>query len=656
MLRLLFDVEGDGLLPELTKLHCICTVNIDTDEVRDFGPDSLAEAVGYLSSADILIAHFGLGYDFPALAKVLNFTVPEAKQLDTVVIARVKHPNVKETDSKWNETRLARGEPTMGTLFGSHSIEAWGLRLGCPKLHTDITDWSQWTPQIQERCHGDVQTNLKLWRYLNPDKMSQAAIVLEHRIQRLCHRITAAGWPFNEKKAHALHAFFLDEKHKVETGLKEQFGGWWAPKGPNKGAFVPKRSNSTVGYVEGFPCTKIAWVTFNPGSRKHIARCLTGLGWKPTEFTEKGSPKLDEEVIDGLAMEFPEAEGLTRYLMLEKRLGQLAEGDQAWLKKVASDGMVHCQYNPMGTVTSRASHYDFNIGQVPAASSPYGAECRELFTVPDGWEIVGADMEGLEGRCQAHYMAKYDGGEFGRVLLSGDPHWMNALALGLVDEGTERVKDKTAPLYQLHTILREQGAKRWYYAWLYGSGKEKSGKIILDACRSVLKANAAWGFVYERFFGDVKSPGPKLLKRVGGNLSDEFFAKTPALANVINTIKTMAVKHNALPGLDKRVIPVRSEHSAFNALLQSAGAILCKLWLCDAYDELIAEGLKWGWDGDFVFVGWIHDEVQVACRNGLGDRIGRVLTRTAREAGKPYGFRIALDSNYKIGKTWADTH
>jgi DNA polymerase-1 len=63
-----------------------------------------------------------------------------------------------------------------------------------------------------------------------------------------------------------------------------------------------------------------------------------------------------------------------------------------------------------------------------------------------------------------------------------------------------------------------------------------------------------------------------------------------------------------------------------------------------------------GMDGDFVFLGWIHDELQVACRERLGDRVGSVLARCAQEAGKPFGFRVPLASDYKIGNDWSQTH
>jgi DNA polymerase-1 len=342
--------------------------------------------------------------------------------------------------------------------------------------------------------------------------------------------------------------------------------------------------------------------------------------------------------------------------MLCKRLSQLAEGSQAWLKQVAADGCIHGQYNPMGTVTSRAAHYGPNLGQVPSVSSPFGAECRELFRVPEGWELVGADMEGLEGRCQGHYQWPHDNGEFARLLLEGDWHWKNVLAMGLLPADTVRIKDSNHPLYQLHTMLREHGAKRWFYALIYGMGAVESGSILLNACRAVRKENPEWGFVYQQFYGNDEAPSEKVMKRVGGALKKRFMDNSPALRALIRKITELAEDHGKLPGLDKRVLPIRAAFSSFNALLQSAGAILCKRWVCDAHDALLARDFKWGWDGDFVFLGWIHDELQVACRKGLGEHIGGILVKAAQQSGEPYGFRMRLDSSFKVGANWAQTH
>jgi len=277
--------------------------------------------------------------------------------------------------------------------------------------------------------------------------------------------------------------------------------------------------------------------------------------------------------------------------------------------------------------------------------------------VLQGQELLGADMSGLEGRCLAHYLAKHDGGRYGDLLLKGDPHWAVVLAIGYLD--CKRDKDD-----QLHTMLREVGAKRLFYAMMYGSGDVKAGRIILEACRLVRKTDPERGGVIFNKFFTCDAPSNKEIRNVGMSAKNNVIAGIEGFDRLKRAIQEILdatcgkdvplYRRASLPGLDGRRVPIRSEHSALNALLQSAGAILCKRWICDGHDALSAAGFKWG--EDFTFVGWIHDEVQVACTDGLGDRIGEVLTAAAREAGASYGFRIALDSAYKLGKTWADTH
>lgn len=115
--------------------------------------------------------------------------------------------------------------------------------------------------------------------------------------------------------------------------------------------------------------------------------------------------------------------------MLEKRVGQLAEGPQAWLKKVDDDGKIRHTIISGSTISGRASHRGPNLAQVPKTSLPYGKECRELFTVPDGWYLTGSDLSGLELRCLAHYLN--DGGEYAKQILDGDIHTHNQKAAGL---------------------------------------------------------------------------------------------------------------------------------------------------------------------------------------------------------------------------------
>ena len=142
--------------------------------------------------------------------------------------------------------------------------------------------------------------------------------------------------------------------------------------------------------------------------------------------------------------------------MLNKRLGQLATGKQAWLK-LSESGKLHGRVNHMGAVTSRCTHANPNMAQVPSVSAPYGNECRSLFTVPDNFHLLGADASGLELRCLAHYMARFDNGAYGREILEGDIHTANQEAAGLPTRNN---------------------AKTFIYGFLYGAGDEKIGSII----------------------------------------------------------------------------------------------------------------------------------------------------------------------------------
>jgi len=129
-------------------------------------------------------------------------------------------------------------------------------------------------------------------------------------------------------------------------------------------------------------------------------------------------------------MPYPEARLLEEYLTIDKRISQLANGNQAWLK-VVRKGEIHGRVNSGGTISGRCSHSRPNLAQVPSVGSPYGPDCRALFRARPGYKIVGVDASGLELRCLAHYLAAYDGGEYADIVLNGDIHTANMLAAGL---------------------------------------------------------------------------------------------------------------------------------------------------------------------------------------------------------------------------------
>lgn len=227
------------------------------------------------------------------------------------------------------------------------------------------------------------------------------------------------------------------------------------------------------------------------------------------------------------------------------------------------------------------------------AQIPSESEYRKCFIVEEGNVLVGADASGLELRCLAHYMKDE---EYIRELLDGDVHAATQQAAGLATRAD---------------------AKRFTYALLYGAGDAKLG--------SILGGNA----------------------KTGKRARDSYLRNMPAFGRLVRTVEHIA-SEGSLPGIDGRRIWIRHPHAALNTLLQSCGAIVMKQALV-----LAVEKLK---DVPHKFVGNIHDEFQVETPAEHGETVGKALVQSVIEAGEVLEMRCPLDGEFKIGKTWAETH
>jgi DNA polymerase I len=589
---LIFDLETDGLLDEVTKVHCLVIKDTEDGHVYQY-TTKIENGLYHLMDADLIAGHNVIKYDIPVIQKLYPwFKVDTTKVFDTLVATRLIWANVKDTDNI-----LLKQEKLPGKLFGSHSLAAWGYRLGNYKGDYD-GGWETFSQEMLDYCVQDVEVTASLYQKIIDKNYAQQALDLEHQVAWLMAKQERNGFHFDMAKAAVLLTRLVQRRGELERELRDYFGSWEV----QLPEFIPKVNNSKLGYTKGVPVKKVKVVEFNPSSRDHIAdRLMTLYGWKPKDFTEGGKPMVDEIVLGKL--DYPPCKLLTEYLLVQKRVSQLNEGGQAWMK-CEKKGKIHGSVNPNGAVTGRATHAYPNISQVPSSSSPYGHECRELFTVPEGWTLVGADASGLELRCLAHFMAKWDGGKYGEVLLDGDIHTENQKAAGL----------DTRPQ-----------AKTFIYAFLYGAGDAKIGSIV---------------------GGDAGA---------GRKLKQKFLRSLPALGRLVEAVQG-AAKRGHLVGLDGRHIHVRSSHAALNTLLQGAGAIVCKQWLVLLEDHLSSK-FKHGWDGDYAFCAWSHDECQIACRTPeIAEYVAKVAPEMVTKAGEVFGFRCQLAGESKVGKNWADTH
>ena len=343
--------------------------------------------------------------------------------------------------------------------------------------------------------------------------------------------------------------------------------------------------------------TKTKLIPFNPGSRDQIAERLMRRGWKPTKLTPTGKPVVDDEALKDVKI--PEAQQIYRYMLLQKRIAQVF----SWLEAADSNGVVHGKVITNGAVTGRMTHHSPNMAQVPASYSPYGKECRECWIARPGYVLVGIDASGLELRMLAHYM---NDPAYTETVINGkkedgsDIHSVNMRAAGLPDRDT---------------------AKTFIYAFLYGAGAAKIGSII----------------------GGSAADGRALI--------DKFLDATPALQRLKNKVSIIAKRYDSsLPGLDGRLLRVRSEHSALNTLLQGAGAIVMKQAL------VIFEKLLKSYRIEFRFVANVHDEWQLEVPEVHAKFVGELGQRAIRQAGGVLQLRCPLDGDFAIGRDWSQTH
>lgn len=641
-MRYLFDLETDGLLDTVTKIHCINVIDRVTGERLRFNEGvyhdgtpsnpsgSIRDGVELLRGQDVVGQNI-VRYDLP----VLELLYPGFKvksYFDTLVASSVIWTNLTDVDFSLLRTGKLPKEFAEQGLIGKQSLKAWGYRLGFRKGDFDPKDYGHtWATvpfmkDMDDYCAQDCEVTQKWMEKIDGRNYSRECLDLEHQVARIIFLQERWGFGFDVPAAEALTAQLQVRHAELSAQLVAQFPPWTVE---TKRA-IAKVGNKKLGRVKGEEYVVTKEVVFNPASRDHIAdRLMTLRGWKPAEFTEGGKPKVDETVLESLP--WPEAKLLSEYLMVEKRIGQVATGKEGWLKKVRN-GRIHGRVNSNGAVTGRMTHSSPNVAQVPAGGAPYGKECRALFRpVTPGYVQVGCDAEGLELRALAHYMGKYDGGAYGVT----------------VDEG--RKEDKT----DVHNVNKaaaglnsRDSAKTFIYALLYGAGDYKIGTIVFDDFTDEQKT--AW---LEK--NRTKAARDKALTALGRERRDRIMRSLPAFGELVKAVKAKARKDRKLTGLDGRVLHVRSEHAALNTLLQSAGAVVMKKALV-LFDACITDDQEL--NGKVNYLANVHDEVQLECPPEVAQRVGQLFADCIFRAGEHYRFRCPLRGAYEVGANWAETH
>jgi len=150
-MKLVYDTEANNLIDSfktgeyqtVSKLWCVATIDIDTMVKRSFNvrDNNLLEGLDYLASAELLIGHSIIDYDFRLLKLLYGWTY-HGKVIDTLTMSKLLYPE----------------------RAGGHGLEAWGKKLN--RYKPTHEDWTKFSDEMMHRCEEDTEINLGVYRIL----------------------------------------------------------------------------------------------------------------------------------------------------------------------------------------------------------------------------------------------------------------------------------------------------------------------------------------------------------------------------------------------------------------------------------------------------------------------------------------------------------
>lgn len=657
-MRLIFDIEANNLLDDVTQMWIVVTYDLDTEETKQFTyHNNFLGLFEHLDQATELIGHNIIGYDLPLLEKLYEYAPKKSITItDTLILSQLLNPDRKHASGYTGSS-------------GPHSLDSWGYTVSLSKPKHE--EWSVFSEEMRIRCVEDVNINTLVYRALMREWGTHdwsKAFWIETRVAQIMSAQERRGVPFDTYKAityiHELTASMLE----IEARIMAQMPTVPLPESKIKYTcskpFKKDGSYSTV-FLKGagwkliqdpfwFPTAKEPIVThglISLNNSKQVSEYLLSKGWVPTEWNYKRvtkvqaldpeseyygqqagklardqrgnivktSPKLTEDSFTEELGELPKL--IMRYRVMSHRRSQI----KGWIENTRSDGTIPQGAITCGTNTRRMRH--IKVVNVPGAESYddgrgliwnwndqktfFGTQMRSLFYAKPGWDFIGYDGSALEVRMEGHYTFQYDRGEYAREILEGDIHKKNAIALGI----------SSAISPEMVTKDERKRAKPGKYAITYGCSPAKFAQTL--------------GFPDEE----------------GQRLYDTYWSANWALAAFRDDSEVeWTVNGGWVSSIDGGKIGIRSKHSIVNAKFQSAGSIVMKLSMIILDDWIELLGLR-----AFKVID-MHDEGQFICHPEDSDKLMELMEACIVQAGKDLNFKVPLAAEAIKGRNWAETH
>ena len=613
-MQLVFDIETDGFLEDMTKCHVLVCQDVISKKLYTF--TDIKNGLDFMNNADALIGHNIIGFDLMALDKLYGWK-PSSKTvlMDTWVMSQTLQFNRSH----------------------KHGLAGWGSHLGFKKM--DNSEWAAdgfktYDPRMIDYCIQDVKLNTKVYEVLlaelhkavETNPLIKKGLRVEHDVAVFEAAVRKKGWLFDLQQAKFNLRLMTRHMFKIESIIEPQLGTTkvFIDKAPKVAKYTKNglytattarilselldrkiigedalSSTPPVQPDEEFQRSKIEKVTLS--NMELVKSWLTTIGWKPDDWNvKKGQhgqwirtgPKLTSTSLAKLGRQ---GKLIDRYYTIKNRKATI----ESWLERIQQDDTgnyrLHGRMFTIGTPSFRCRHEV--IVNLPAVDASYGRMLRELFIAEHGYRVVGADSAGNQLRGLCHYVGDKS---YTNLVVNGDQHTRNAVVLG----------------------CSRSIAKSFLYAILFGAGDAKLGQALTGV-----------------------SSAPK-----GKEARKKFMANLPGFEQLVDKLKGVFNHYGCIPGLDGRKIYARSDYQVLNYLLQTTEGITCKAALSYAMNKIKEEKLN-AYPAIFY-----HDEQAWIASDKDSHRVGEILQESFREAPKWFGVECMDGGDYVIGNSYAEVH
>lgn len=622
-----FDIETNGFLDVLDRVHCCCVKNHTTGDIVSFTPDNISDLCSHLDTYSILIGHNCVGFDFPALRKVFGWEY-KGQVVDTVLMSRSQDLN--------------RRNPPGYKGKAPHSVEAWGYRLG-GEMKVEHEDWENYSDAMLTRCKGDVELQYNIHKYLVAEGKGRNwapahklnVKIFEHLQQQEAYGFTV-DVPHLDASIHTLTRwvdrvgrvlmdrlpFTVDILETKKEGILNYVKAPFNKDGT--------KSANVLRYCEanGISVEDISGVFSRVRSRRisldnvaEVKDYLLSQGWRPADWNEKDgkrtSAKLTkDDPFDGVQGSIGRL--VAKRIVCRQRRSVL----EGWRDNIRPDGRIPTRVGGIAT-TGRLRHKLIVNIPSPHSKSFFGKQMRQCFIPQEGWVMVGCDSKGNQMRQLA-----------GRM---GDDEFTEAVLHGNSAEGTD--------LHSLNqrrsgAATRNQAKGFFYGSILFGAGDKKTGDLL-----NVSKEQARR--IKESYMDEM----PKL-KALLAALSKEWRVTAKKRWNA--QWNKLEYFNGYIAGIDGRPILVPYEKDLLCYALQSDEAIQ----MGAAYIMVHKWAKERGWviGRDWGMLIWMHDEFQMECKPELAEELGIMSCKAIQWAGKFFNIQCEHDGDYIIGRSWYETH